>query len=61
MPQHSYLDYSGADWTCERGYKKTGAACIALQVPANAHLNNAGDDWECNQPNRKLQDSCTAS
>ena len=37
-PTNTYLDYSGADWKCFRGFQKINGACSKVNIPANAYL-----------------------
>ena len=46
----TYLDYSGKNWECERGYLPNDESCEKIAVPENAFLSESsryGDGWEC--------------
>ena len=58
IPEHGFLDTTGGNWRCDRGFKKTGSSCAAIDVPNNAHINNSGEGWECNRPYRRLDEKC---
>jgi hypothetical protein len=35
-PEHAYLNCRAADWQCERGFKRVGNTCQAVQVPESS-------------------------
>jgi hypothetical protein len=43
VPENAYLDASGNDWTCNRGYLKSDRGCTAAIVPAHAHLDDISE------------------
>jgi len=59
VPSNGYLDASGRDWSCERGFKKGLRSCLALQVPANAHVVFSGDRWTCDAGYQQQGETCT--
>jgi len=61
IPENAYLDAAGNTWSCERGFKKSAAGCVALQIPENAHIDHSGNDWDCNAGFRNLGASCSLS
>jgi hypothetical protein len=58
VPEHGYLDSRGSGWQCERGFKRDGAGCVALEIPANSHISYAGDGWACDNGFRRKADAC---
>ncbi len=60
MPANAELDYSGNDWRCKQGYRKSGNECLAVAIPANAELDYSGHDWRCKQGYRKSGNECLA-
>jgi hypothetical protein len=46
---HGYPTYQTYDsgWACDRGYRATDSACVAVEMPPNAYLAATGDHWEC--------------
>ena len=59
VPSNGYLDSSGRDWDCERGFKKGPRSCMAFQVPMNAHLGYSGNSWTCDPGYRQQGKTCT--
>ena len=47
-------------WECDRGFRKNGTSCVALEIPRNAFLASSGRDWECERGFRKRGGSCVA-
>lgn len=49
IPEHAFLGSSGFDWICERGYRATRDACVAIEVPAFGYLSDdgLGPGWRC--------------
>jgi len=58
VPENGYLDSSGRDWECERGFEKSLRSCRALTLPAHAHLGYSGNRWTCDPGYRQLADAC---
>jgi hypothetical protein len=59
LPENSYLDDSGQNWRCARGFARNAAdQCDAILIPANAHLSRAGNGWECDRPFKQDKDAC---
>jgi hypothetical protein len=57
VPVNGYLDRSGHDWDCERGYSKR-LACLTIAVPVNGHLDYSGHSWTCNAGYRPSGEAC---
>jgi hypothetical protein len=58
IPEHAFLDSSGAFWECERGYRRASNRCIPVEVPAHAFLSYSGHDWECERGYQRTKDRC---
>lgn len=58
IPKNSHLDYFGHDWECNRGFRKAGNECVAIDLPQNAKLDYLGNDWECKREFRKIGSGC---
>ena len=61
MPAHAYLDSSGRDWVCERGFKRDFHTCVRLELPDHAHLGYAGNRWVCDSGYRQEGQACIVS
>jgi hypothetical protein len=57
-PPHAHLKRYGVGWECDRGYRKTGDTCVAVEVPPNGYLSSFGDGWDCDRGYRKTGDTC---
>jgi hypothetical protein len=60
VPPNAYLDGSGKDWKCERGFRKTDRDCVGIKIPINAHLDYSGNDWNCDRPRWRQREVCVA-
>jgi hypothetical protein len=60
IPANAKLTYMGDSWKCERGFRKQGGSCAAVEIPANAKLTYVGDSWECERGFRKQGGGCAA-
>lgn len=62
VPAGGYLDPSGKNWDCLRGYRKTDNNCEQILLPAHAYLsdNSYGSDWLCERGYREVNGSCEA-
>jgi hypothetical protein len=58
IPANAKLNVFDNDWECQRGYRQSGAECIAVQLPQNAKLNVFGNDWECTYGYRRNGNEC---
>ena len=58
IPANAELDYSGNDWRCVQGYRKSGNECISVQIPMNGELDYSGHDWRCKEGYRKSGRDC---
>jgi hypothetical protein len=47
VPANGFLDASGTDWACDRGFQRQVENCVALALPANAYLDFSGNNWRC--------------
>jgi hypothetical protein len=59
VPVNGFLDGPGRV-QCERGFRISGANCLAISLPAHAHLDRRGWDWACDRPYRQHGDECAA-
>ena len=50
----------GRGWECERGYRESQDACVAVEVPADAYLVGGGNDWKCERGFRRIGERCNA-
>ena len=60
VPSHGYLESSGKDWNCERGFAKLDRICEAMKIPANARLTASGNAWTRNSGFRRRGQNCEA-
>lgn len=60
VPTNGYLNASGDDWSCERGFRRAAGTCVAVKPPANGYLNATGDGWECDRGYRAGDLACVA-
>jgi peptidoglycan hydrolase-like protein with peptidoglycan-binding domain len=58
LPANAKLDYTGHDWECKAGFRRSGDECRPVGLPANAKLDYTGHDWECKAGFRKSGDEC---
>ena len=58
MPKNAELDYTGSDWKCSRGYRKSESTCIAVSVPKNASLDFTGANWKCDPGYKRAGAGC---
>jgi hypothetical protein len=58
---NGYLDSSGNDWKCERGFKQDDKTCLALKMPTNAYVDYSGNEWQCDEGFRKQGAACVAN
>ena len=59
MPEHAFLNYTGKDWKCERGYKRVNEQCQRVQVPEHAFLSTSGDAWVCDRGFKREGNRCS--
>lgn len=60
LPANAELDYTGHDWKCQRGFRKVGNECSAVQLPEHAELDYTGSNWKCQRGFRKVGNECNA-
>jgi len=58
IPQNAELDYTGRNWTCQRGYRQIGNDCVLVGIPQNAELDYTGRDWTCQRGYRQVSNDC---
>ena len=59
-PANSTPTPYGSGWDCVRGFRRTGEACVKLQLPDHAYLSTSGHDWDCDRGHLKRGDACLA-
>src|SRR5258708_35862315 len=47
IPANAQLNRDGHDWSCVRGYVRSGDECTAVKIPEHAELNRYGNGWQC--------------
>ena len=60
VPANASLSSFGSGWSCNRGFRREGDSCVAVEVPANARLDVFGSGWECDRGFRRAGNSCVA-
>lgn len=60
VPANAYLNGSGRDWNCERGFRREDERCIAVSLPPHSYLDYSGSDWRCESGFRKQGATCAA-
>ncbi len=40
VPLNAHLDRLAGSWEYDRGYRKSGDTCVAIEVPPNAYLDS---------------------
>ena len=60
VPENSTAKSYGGGWNCDKGYRESSGACVAVKVPANAYPTNKsfGRGWECNRGYQQINESC---
>jgi hypothetical protein len=53
VPANGFLQRTGDDWDCDRGFRKHADACVPVEVPVNAYLDWRGNDWKCERGFRR--------
>ena len=48
----------GSDWTCKKGFYKSGKECLKVNIPQNGKLNAYGSDWICKDGYKKSSNNC---
>jgi len=59
---NAYLNSSGDQWECNRGFREIDGICVAIKVPRNGYLADYsnGTGWECNRGYRAVKETCAA-
>ena len=62
MPAHGYLNVSGADFECLRGYRQVDQDCVEIRMPENAYLDDSsyGLGWRCDRGYSQQAETCVA-
>jgi hypothetical protein len=58
VPANGYLDISGRDFKCNRGYARAGEACAPIALPDQAYVDASGNGWACGKPYRREGSIC---
>ena len=62
IPPNAHGDGFGGRWECDKGFRKTGDACVAMTAPANAFTTDVtyGKGWECKRGFVDKNETCVA-
>lgn len=62
IPSGGYLDASGQQWKCLRGFRKVGKACEEIELPDHAYLSEDtyDSDWNCDRGYEAKGNECVA-
>lgn len=62
VPDGGFLDPSGEQWNCLRGYLKVADHCQEIVLPENAYLSDEpyGPPWTCKRGFEAKEDVCSA-
>jgi hypothetical protein len=62
VPANARAKSYGTGWECQRGFRETDGACVAVVVPANGYGTDAtyGRGWECRRGYREVDEACIA-
>ena len=55
---NAFLAPYDPDWTCDRGRRRTGPNCVAVQGPPECLLTASGDGWRCERGFRESARGC---
>jgi hypothetical protein len=62
VPANAQAKQYGSGWECKPGFRRDGAACAAIKLPANAYLSDDtfGPGWACKREYKADGNSCVA-
>ncbi len=60
IPNNAHKNPYSSGWSCDKGFKKSGNSCVAVNIPKNAKLTYLGNNWECIKGYKKSGNSCVA-
>ena len=62
IPPNAFLNYSGNEIECARGFRKAIESCVAVILPQHAHADDLtyGAGWRCDRGFRERGDTCVA-
>lgn len=62
VPANAQAKQYGSGWECKLGFRRDGAACVAIKLPANAYLSDDiyGPGWACKREYKADGNSCVA-
>jgi hypothetical protein len=62
VPANAQVKPYGSGWECKPGFRRDGAACAAIKLPANAYLSDDiyGPGWTCKREYKADGNSCVA-
>src|SRR5687767_11414160 len=58
IPANAHPTDWGDGWECDRGYRRLGESCAAIDVPDNAYLDASGRGWNCERGFRAQTNAC---
>ncbi len=62
VPPGGYLDASGEQWKCLRGFRRLGTTCQKIELPDHSYLSedSYGSDWNCDRGYKVNGSECVA-
>ncbi|MQX38410.1 hypothetical protein [Roseospira navarrensis] len=62
VPPNAYLDATGLEWACDRGYRRVRDGCEPVNRPENSFLSDDtyGSEWECDRGYLEEAGRCVA-
>ena len=62
VPANAQAKQYGSGWECKTGFRRDGAGCTAVKLPANAYLSDDtyGPGWACKREYKADGNSCVA-
>ncbi len=57
-PPNARASTYGDSWSCDHGFQRQGAGCVAIALPANAFVTASGTRWECRRGFRQINETC---
>jgi hypothetical protein len=62
VPANAQAKQYGSGWECKPGFRRDGAGCATIKLPANAYLSDDtyGPGWACKREYKAEGNSCVA-
>jgi hypothetical protein len=62
VPANAQAKQYGSGWECKPGFRRDGAGCATIKLPANAYLSDDtyGPGWACKREYKADGNSCVA-